>query len=433
MATRKDENKMNKERRRYGEEFLEKNVFCNGKPIIVKGKFDIRSKEENKLIFYAIRPYIEQVKTPKIICDELVFPVDTLWKVRILQSAVHKESFYIIGHIEIIYENRRPKGIVVLAEDIFPFPIMSASQFNSNFYEFENKCYKWPAPGQTNCVNPAEVTKVKRPLASLLGNGGVKAHLNQLKSRRRLLRSQKNQCQRSGQGQSERHQPKMLKMIETNNKVETEKPATDEIEPIRQSDVTYRYKKNQDILISRNNQLLQGKRLDESVQMASQRGFLTIIDQGLSKENNRLAEEKSSAIGKGEDVKEEIDEMVSLCNSFDSPIGRQWLREFNTREETIKCYECLCELINGIIYISNEVENWQIRYSTLYEKMILFHQNKRKISPEKDRSFVKGYHIQYVPDFRGPETIKGFVLYAYLHKKMIENEKEHQKKRRKNY
>lgn len=82
-------NAINKERCRNGTDFLENLIFCDGRAVVVKGKFNIASREANKLIFTTIRPYNEKIKTLPKICDELVFPVDTLWKVRLLEQAIH--------------------------------------------------------------------------------------------------------------------------------------------------------------------------------------------------------------------------------------------------------------------------------------------------------------------------------------------------------
>ena len=102
-------------RYQYGEAFLEKSILCRGRPVIVKGKFNIHGLEDNKLIFKVMRQYFETVKTQK--------------KVRLAEKAGDKEAFYIIGYIKVIYENFRPKGTLVLAED-FPYcPIMTANQF----------------------------------------------------------------------------------------------------------------------------------------------------------------------------------------------------------------------------------------------------------------------------------------------------------------
>ena len=135
-------------RYQYGEAFLEKSILCRGRPVIVKGKFNIHGLEDNKLIFTVIRPYIENVKTPKKIYGKLEFRIDELWKVRLAEKAGDKEAFYIIGYIKVIYENFRPKGTLVLAED-FPYcPIMTANQFMKSYLKFRELCYIWPAPGE---------------------------------------------------------------------------------------------------------------------------------------------------------------------------------------------------------------------------------------------------------------------------------------------
>ncbi len=77
----------NEKRCRTGLDFLEHLIFCGGSTVIVKGKFDIASRAENKLIFNTIRPYNEIINTLPKICDELSFPIDTLWKFRILEKA----------------------------------------------------------------------------------------------------------------------------------------------------------------------------------------------------------------------------------------------------------------------------------------------------------------------------------------------------------
>ena len=50
---------LNQERYRYGTDFLQNLIFCNGFPVIVKGKYDIASREENRLVFM-IPHYLKQ-------------------------------------------------------------------------------------------------------------------------------------------------------------------------------------------------------------------------------------------------------------------------------------------------------------------------------------------------------------------------------------
>ena len=116
-------------------------------------------------------------------------------------------------------------------------------------------------------------------------------------------------------------------------------------------------------------------------------------------------------------------------DDFNSPIARQWVQEFNTKERDIFFFGCQCILANDIIYLRNAAEEWQIRYSQKQNKLLLYHKNKRK--DRHKRIAVKGYHEQYVPCVRIKPTIKEYIIYASLHKMKIEKEKEKPKKKRK--
>ena len=154
------ENAVRREKCLHGTDFLENLIFCGGRAVIVKGKFDIAGREENKLIFTTIRPYNEIIKTLPKICDRLTFPVDALWKVRLMENAVDKEQFYIIGHIKVIYENGRPKGTLVLAPDVFTRPILTENQFEAHYAELRNQCYKWPRLGEIRKPAPAIAKRI---------------------------------------------------------------------------------------------------------------------------------------------------------------------------------------------------------------------------------------------------------------------------------
>ncbi len=152
----------------HGTDFLENLIFCGGRAVIVKGKFDIAGREENKLIFNTIRPYNEIIKTLPKICDRLTFPVVVLWKVRLMEKAVDKEQFYIIGHIKVVYENGRPKGTLVLAPEVFTRPILTENQFKAHYAKLRNQCYKWSLLGEIRKPAPAIAKRitcagVKRP------------------------------------------------------------------------------------------------------------------------------------------------------------------------------------------------------------------------------------------------------------------------------
>ena len=151
LRDRLAENAVLREKCLHGTDFLENLVFCGGRAVIVKGKFDAAGREENKLVFMTIRPYNEIIKTLPKICDRLIFPVDALWKVRLMEKAAHKETFYIIGHIKVIYENGRPK------------------QFEVCYAELRNRCYKWPHLGETRKSVQAIAKRI--PCTSVTGSG----------------------------------------------------------------------------------------------------------------------------------------------------------------------------------------------------------------------------------------------------------------------
>ena len=169
LQDRLAENAVLREKCLHGTDFLENLIFSGGRAVIVKGKFDAAGREENKLIFMTIRPYNEIIKTLPKICDQLIFPVDALWKVRLMEKAAHKETFYIIGHIKVIYENGRPKGTLVLAPDVFMTPILTENQFEVCYAELRNRCYKWPHLGETRKSVQAIVKRIS--CTSVTGSG----------------------------------------------------------------------------------------------------------------------------------------------------------------------------------------------------------------------------------------------------------------------
>lgn len=343
------------ERYRYGEEFLEKLMYCNGQAVIVKGKFHKDSREKNKLIFFTIRPFNEKIKTMLKVCNELVFPVDDLWKVRLLENASHGEQFYIVGHIKVVYENNRPKGTLVLATDVFIQPILTVAQFADNYESFRDKCYAWPQPGE----------RKKEGLALIKRNLGVVA--------KPMEKVTRKTAEREGKTNVKNARITVLedKTISDNN-IDASSVSTKKIV----------LEKRQ--LHQQENKYARGRMLDESV---------------ISR------------------TEESLD------------LFEQWQAEFNTTDKIVDFYGCHCELIKNIIFITNEVERWQIRYSPVYKRIILYHKNKKNIKNFWKKSAVEGYHEQFVPSIKEKPTIKEYIIYASLHKMMVEKSYEKQKRK----
>ena len=359
----KTEKAINKERCRYGTEFLENLIFSSGRAVVLKGKFNIASKEANKLIFTTIRPYNETIKTMKKICDELMFPIDALWKVRLLETAVHKEPFYIIGHITVTYANGKPQGTLALASDVFSYPILTASQFEEHYPEFCDKCYKWPVEGKTKII--------AMPVA------------------------------------------KRIRSV-TNTKNTKESKTREKSDVI--SEQIQKGKDQQDYLLQCEKKHFQGRGLDESVKTASE----------LTCTPNRP---KSQCMNQEVREKQNISQKAGAEDSK-LPVTSQWEQEFNTKKKTLDYFGCNCELINDIVFIRTSEEKWQIRYSRLYNRLVLYHKNSRPIHQPWKEEVVEGYHEQYVPTLNGKPTIKEYIIYASLHNLMIEKNKEMKKNRR---
>ena len=354
-------NAINKERCRNGTDFLENLIFCDGRAVVVKGKFNIASREANKLIFTTIRPYNEKIKTLPKICDELVFPVDTLWKVRLLEQAIHKEPFYIVGYIKVVYENKRPKGTLVLAPDVFSYTILTESQFTENYSKFCDKCYKWPISGEMKTIAMPIVKSIKKTIR-------IK-----------------------------------------NNKSIKEKKENTIIEPIQ------KVKHQQDYLLQYEKKRFQGRRLDKSVKTASE-------------QPHAASRQKVQCMNQEEKDKQEVSQITGI-ETIPLPVTSQWEQEFNTKKK-VEFFGCHCELIDDVIYISTSIERWQIRYSPLYKRLILYHKNRKTVKHLWKEEVVKGYHEQYVPSLHGMPTIKEYIIYASLHNLMIEKNQELEKRNR---
>jgi hypothetical protein len=356
-------NAINKERCCNGADFLDNLIFCDGRAVVVKGTFNTASRKANKLIFTTIRPYNENIKTMKKICDELIFPIDALWKVRLLETAVHKEIFYIIGHITVRYANGKPQGTLALAPDVFNYPILTASQFEEHYSEFCDKCYKWPVEGKVKIIAMPLLKSIKRVTG-----------------------------------------------IKDSQDIKTEKKGNSINEPIR------KVQSNQDYLLQYEKKHLRGRKLDESVKKASELPY---------------AANKPKSQCMNQEVKEKQDSsQKTVTDDSALPVTSQWEQEFNTKKRTLDYFGCSCELINDIVFISTSEEKWQIRYSRLYNRLILYHKNSKSVRQLWKEEVVEGYHEQYVPSLNGMPTIKEYIIYTSLHNLMIEKNKELEKRNR---
>jgi len=374
----------------FSEAMLQRLPLCKGKVVILTATFDVRSREKNQLIFKSIRPYIEimpYIKTTfvqKKICSSISFPADTLWKVRILQTANKRERFYILGYIKLIYENRIPTGKLYLAEDIVPCPIMTESFFMDHYYQFRDRCYRWPRSEEIREEIPAVIHKNGGRTFLLRTLPGKQVYYIQV-----LKRSGKRR--RITEAWEEQKMPQWQEMKATNAaSYPFQTTLAKGIGPEEKAEVLHdpikKDRKEKDSLQQYNDKFAKGRMLDESVTVVSDMHF----------------------------------DMV-----------KQWETEFNTKERVVRFYGCRCDLADHVIFIRNELEQWQIRYSKEKHKIVLYHKNRKKVKHSRKKVTVDGYHEQFVSTLEGNPSIKEYVIYACLHRLHIEksNEKTKRQKR----
>ncbi|SDB96355.1 hypothetical protein SAMN04487864_101159 [Succiniclasticum ruminis] len=420
LRDRLAENAVLREKCLHGTDFLENLIFCGGRAVIVKGKFDAAGREENKLIFMTIRPYNEIIKTLPKICDQLIFPVDALWKVRLMEKAAHKETFYIIGHIKVIYENGRPKGTLVLAPDVFMTPILTENQFEACYADLRDRCYKWPHLGETRISVQAIAKRI--PCTSVTGPG---------KKRYGLLIKWK----KVSRGIARYDRKTQIKG--SNSAAGTESLPQNE---------------------SCNSCTLPGSKtgslLDQSIRKASKLSFTGVGPKKEARETPTPGElQLLKEWIEGQNDENNTDVIIKI---FNSPLGLMWLREFGTTKTKIELAAgCKCQFANGIIQIDSDTEKWQIRYSRLLEQIVLYHKNKKDYRINTDREPVEGYHIQHiqsllnlgtdemnkfrkpqkecnaVQDYKGEPTIREFLDYIRQHKELAIQRNTREKRKRK--
>ena len=373
----------------FSEEMLKRLPLCKGKAVILTATFDVRSRENNRLIFKSVRPYIEilpYIKTKlvqKRICSGVSFPADALWKVRILQTANKRERFYILGYIELVYENRRPMGKLNLAEDIVPCPIMTESFFMDHYYQFRDRCYRWPRPEETREEIPTVIHRNSNRTLLLRALPVKQVYymqvLKQTGKKRRVTEAW------------EKHKiPQWQEMKETNNDSHS----------------------FQTILASGTGVEEKEKALHDPVKM--------------DLKGKDLLQQYSNKFAKGR----LLDESVTLVSDVHFDMAGQWETEFNTKERTVIFQGCRCDLANDVIFISNELEQWQIRYSKEKHKIVLYHKNRKKVRHSREKVTVDGYHEQFVATIERNPSIKEYVFYACLHKSKIEKSNEKTKRKR---
>ena len=443
LRDRLAENAVSREKCLHGTDFLENLIFCGGRAVVVKGKFDAAGREENKLIFTTIRPYNEIIKTLPKICDRLTFPVDALWKVRLMENAVDKEQFYIIGHIIVIYENGRPKGTLVLAPDVFTRPILTENQFEAHYAELRNQCYKWPRLGEIRKPAPAIAKRITCTGVKELG----KKQYGLLTKRKKLSSGIARRGRETQIKKCKFVQPDLCSRdteISYGNQA-CSNPAV-EPEPLQQ---------NESRIPCSLSGGKTGRLLDQSIRKAAKLSFTGV---GPEKEV-----QKTPTPGEVQLLKEWIEDhnaesnTAASINDFNSPLGLMWLREFGTTKKKIEyATGCKCKLANGVIKVNSGTENWKIRYSGLLERIVLYHKNKKGYRINTDREPVEGYHIQHIQsllnlstdemhEFRKPQTkesntfqnykggptIKEFLDYILQHKELAEKRNTREKRKRK--
>ena len=125
-----------------------------------------------------------------------------------------------------------------------------------------------------------------------------------------------------------------------------------------------------------------------------------------------------------------LDESVTLVSDVHFDMVEQWEAEFNTKERTVIFFFFWCDIANDVIFISNELEQWQIRYSKEKHKIVLYHKNRKKVRHSREKVTVDGYHEQFVATIERNPSIKEYVFYACLHKSKIEKSNEKTKRKR---
>lgn len=443
LRDRLAENAVLREKCLHGTDFLENLIFCGGRAVIVKGKFDAAGREENKLIFMTIRPYNEVIKTLPKICDKLIFPVDALWKVRLMEKAAHKETFYIIGHIKVIYENGRPKGTLALAPDVFTRPILTENQFEVHYAELRNQCYKWPRLGE---IKKSAPTIAKRITCTGVKELGKKQY--RLLTKRKKITSGVARCGSKTQLKKGKFMQPNLCSRDTemsNGNEACSNPAA----------VTESLQHNERRIPCSLSGSKTGKLLDQSIRIAAKLGFTGV---GPEKEVQKTLTPGELQLLKEwiEDLNAESNTAASI-NDFNSPLGLMWLREFGTTKKKIEyAAGCKCKLADGVIKVNSGTENWKILYSGLLKKIVLYHKNKKGYRINTDREPVEGYHIQHIQsllnlstdemhefrkpqskenntfqNYKGEPTIKELLDYILQHKELAEQRNTREKRKRK--
>ena len=271
---------------------------------------------------------------------------------------------------------------------------MTESQFLEYYYRFRDQCYLWHRPEETSLEIPAKVKRRKNKTLLMRGLRRKQLYFIQvIKRDNRLHRTVVN-----GNKRKETNSEKQDDILQKSKKVAEAKPAY-EGNAIKTIEINQKGEMKKDTHILDENTFLKGKLLDESVKAASEGDVVT----------NDLNNDEQ--------------------NDYSMVVSSQWEQEFNTKKKKITFYGCECELINEIIYISNTEEHWQIHYSPVQKRLLLYHKNSKKDCSKN--AVVKGYHEQYVPSIKEKPTIKEFIIYASLHKMKIEKDKEKPKRKRK--
>ena len=405
---------LNQERYRYGTDFLQNLIFCNGFPVIVKGKYDIASREENRLIFMTIRPYNETVKTMPKICSELVFPIDSLWKARILKKADYKEPFYIIGRIKVVYKDGRPKGTIVLAEDVYQRSILTENQFTDNYPKFSSRCYKWPVQG--------EVRHIMSPVVKRM-------HGFESRDKRKKERTWNRKSAPCYRKKTETETQGFVNPV--SNPIMNNRPSKQDITHVASFLPDNRPESKQKQSTKKAAEPGRSELKLETQERAVNNPDVRQLMKAQAEEHHTKTNEKAG------------------YSKFFTPLGKKWLLEFETTETTVEYAGCTCSYLDGIIYIDSHVEEWQLRYSTLFERTVLYHKNKRDYAENKDREPVEGYHVQYIQsmlnlnaddlhEFRKPQdhefsliqnikgqpAVKDYIDYICQHRELAEKRQE---------
>jgi hypothetical protein len=247
--------------------------------------------------------------------------------------------------------------------------------------------------------------------------------------------------------ETRRTKKKEINIVEIKQAIKENKTEA-EIKPVSQADAVTKIAPKQKEAKSN------GRELDSSVKQAAELSFV--------EEETETIQVATPAPDELQLLKEYIEEhnIKNKCeedlDAFNSPLGRLWLLEFHTMKKQKKYKGCVCQLSDGIIYVDSFSDQWLLRYSELFNRMILYHKNKKSYRINTDREPIRGYHVQHIQplltlqtdemyelkkpqpkegrlfqNYKGKPTIKDYLNYICQHRELTETRNKRQKRRSK--